>query len=197
MLDVWVGGWVSLSHFFSVGRWSHGKLCLGQRCCGVRSTLLVYSMGKDRLTQNCRDTRKLDRGLCLSRTIFFYFSLLLWGGWVVPSENQATLWLHLASWNLPNSQLSWESKMELSVAILGPKIFVKKFGAQNNFESKDFWSKNVMSKNVGPRKYALVLTKNNATSWLHLARWNLPDSQLSWESKMEPSVAILILLNTL
>ena len=31
---------------------------------------------------------------------------------------------------------------------------------------------------------------NNATSWLHLASWNLPDSQLSWESKMEPSVAI-------
>ena len=55
--------------------------------------------------------------------------------------------------------------MELSVAILGPQIFVKKFGAQNNFESKDF-----LSKNVGPRKYALVLTKNNATSWLYLAR---------------------------
>ena len=31
---------------------------------------------------------------------------------------------------------------------------------------------------------------NHATSWLHLASWNLPDSQLSWESKMEPSVAI-------
>ena len=28
--------------------------------------------------------------------------------------------------------------------------------------------------------------KNNTTSWLHLASWNLPDSQLSWESKMEP-----------
>ena len=40
------------------------------------------------------------------------------GGWVVPSENQATLWLHLASWNLPDSQLSWESKMEPSVAII-------------------------------------------------------------------------------
>ena len=31
--------------------------------------------------------------------------------------------------------------------------------------------------------------QNNATSWLHLASWNLPDSQLSWVSKMEPSVA--------
>ena len=25
-----------------------------------------------------------------------------------------------------------------------------------------------------------------ATSWLHLASWNLPDFQLRWESKMEP-----------
>ena len=37
------------------------------------------------------------------------------GGWSKP-ENNATLWLHLASWNLPDSQLSWESKMEPSVA---------------------------------------------------------------------------------
>ena len=36
------------------------------------------------------------------------------------------------------------------------------------------------------------ISGNNTTSWLHLARWNLPDSQLSWESKMEPSVAILL-----
>ena len=33
------------------------------------------------------------------------------GGWG-SVENNATLWLHLASWNLPDSQLSWESKME-------------------------------------------------------------------------------------
>ena len=32
--------------------------------------------------------------------------------------------------------------------------------------------------------------ENNTTSWLHLASWDLPDSQFSWESKMEPSVAI-------
>ena len=32
---------------------------------------------------------------------------------------------------------------------------------------------------------------NNATSWLHLTSGNLSDSQLSSESKMEPSVAIL------
>ena len=30
------------------------------------------------------------------------------GGWS-QSENNATLWLHLASWNLPDSQLSWDS----------------------------------------------------------------------------------------
>ena len=28
------------------------------------------------------------------------------GGWVVYQSNNATLWLHLASWNFPNSQLS-------------------------------------------------------------------------------------------
>ena len=27
-------------------------------------------------------------------------------GWVVYQSNNATLWLHLASWNLPDSQLS-------------------------------------------------------------------------------------------
>ena len=32
---------------------------------------------------------------------------------------------------------------------------------------------------------------NHTTSWLHLASWNLPDSQLSWESKVAPSMAIL------
>ena len=31
-----------------------------------------------------------------------------------------------------------------------------------------------------------VLTGNNATPWLHLASWSLTNSQLSWESKMEP-----------
>ena len=31
--------------------------------------------------------------------------------------------------------------------------------------------------------------ENNATFWLHLASWDLPDCQPSWESKMEPSVA--------
>ena len=30
---------------------------------------------------------------------------------------------------------------------------------------------------------------NHATLWLHLASWNLLDFQLSWKSKMEPSVA--------
>ena len=34
------------------------------------------------------------------------------------------------------------------------------------------------------------LIGNNTTSWLHLASWNLLHSQLSGESKMEPSVAI-------
>ena len=38
------------------------------------------------------------------------------GGWS-KLDHDATLWLHLASWNLPDSQFGWESKMEPSVAI--------------------------------------------------------------------------------
>ena len=34
-----------------------------------------------------------------------------------------------------------------------------------------------------------VMTKTYTTSWLHLASWNLLDSQLSLESEMESSVA--------
>ena len=35
----------------------------------------------------------------------------------------------------------------------------------------------------------LVLSENITTPWLHLASWNLPNYQINWESKMEPSVA--------
>ena len=45
---------------------------------------------------------------------------VIWYGWVGgrPLHNHATPWFHLASWNLLESQLSWKSKMEPSVAIL-------------------------------------------------------------------------------
>ena len=52
-----------------------------------------------------------------------YRSVLRVGGWVVYQDNNATPWLHLASWNLPDSQLSWESKMEPSVAITKKRYF--------------------------------------------------------------------------
>ena len=35
-------------------------------------------------------------------------------------------------------------------------------------------------------QFGSALSGKNTTSWLHLASWNLPDSQLSSESKMEP-----------
>ena len=44
-----------------------------------------------------------------------YKKSLAVGGWSKP-ENNATLWLHLSSWNFTDSQFSWESKMESSVA---------------------------------------------------------------------------------
>ena len=37
---------------------------------------------------------------------------------MVPLENQATLWFHLTSWNLLDSQLCRESKMEPSLATI-------------------------------------------------------------------------------
>ena len=42
---------------------------------------------------------------------------------------------------------------------------------------------------MGGRVGGWLLVYNKATSWLHLASWNLPDSQLRCESKMDPSVA--------
>ena len=42
-------------------------------------------------------------------------------GWFL-TENIATLWLHLASWDLLDFQLSRESKMEQSVAISNIQI---------------------------------------------------------------------------
>ena len=50
-------------------------------------------------------------------------------GWVVVlSGNITTLWLHLASWNLQDSQLGCESKMEPSVAIHMKKMPYKLYG---------------------------------------------------------------------
>ena len=49
------------------------------------------------------------------------------GGWFL-SGNISTLWLHLASWYLPDSQLSWESKMKLSLAI----YWLEKVGLELN-----------------------------------------------------------------
>ena len=46
------------------------------------------------------------------------------GGWIdggmggFLSGNNITLWLHLASWDFPNFQISLKSKMDLSVAIM-------------------------------------------------------------------------------
>ena len=39
-----------------------------------------------------------------------------------------------------------------------------------------------------PNWLAGSVSDYNTTSWLHLASWNLPDPQLSRESKMEMSV---------
>ena len=48
------------------------------------------------------------------------------GGWVVYQDNNATPWLHLASWNLPDSQPSWVSKMEPNVAKTKNKFYLPK-----------------------------------------------------------------------
>ena len=147
-------------------------------------------------------------------------SVLRVGGRVVFQDNNATRWLHLASLNLPDSQLSWESKMERSVAIKkmergtphkeiswtraggdtaqlnwltetpvtikkGDTVqWNRKFNLGEDTAHKR--SKNTSAAGVG----GFLYWENNATPWLHLASWNLQDSQPSWVSKMEPSVAI-------
>ena len=57
----------------------------------------------------------------------------LCGGWF--HENNATLWLHLASWDLPDSQLTWEYKMEPSVAICSGMPCL----ASSSFFALSFW----------------------------------------------------------
>ena len=53
----------------------------------------------------------------------FDLNLYIWvGGWVIPLRNNATLCLHLASWNLLNSQLSLESKIVLSMVLLPSSV---------------------------------------------------------------------------
>ena len=49
-------------------------------------------------------------------------------GRVVLSENITTLWLHLTSWNLPDSQLNWEFKMGPKCGNIAWVCSRKKFG---------------------------------------------------------------------
>ena len=46
--------------------------------------------------------------------------------------------------------------------------------------------------NFGELGWVVVLIGNITTPWVHLASWNLPDSQLSSVSKIELSVAVFI-----
>ena len=51
--------------------------------------------------------------------LLYPISIYSWNNWNTSSVNDysTTAWLHLTSWNLPDSKLSRESKMEPSVAI--------------------------------------------------------------------------------
>ena len=82
-----------------------------------------HIMGRDRLTLNTfncwgQTNSKLPRHPRL-RVEYIQQEKSIWsarlGGWFF---QEILLLLHLTSWNLPVSQLSWESKMEPSVAIL-------------------------------------------------------------------------------
>ena len=52
-------------------------------------------------------------------------------------------------------------------------------GTPHNIERKTELGGRVGSGRVGSGLAGSVLAGNNTTSWLHLASWNLPDSQLS------------------
>ena len=64
-------------------------------------------------------------------------------------------------------------------------VFVSLYGIQNLI----FLGYVEDEKKMGCGWVGGFMIENNATLWLHLASWNLPDFQLSWKSKMEPSVA--------
>ena len=91
-----------------------------------------------------------------------------------------------------------------SKQFMGPKYFESKrfrlkiiLGLENFWVNTDlslgkkrFWSKN-QDKWAPGGWLGGWFPENNGTLWLNIVNWNLPDSQLSWESKMEPSVAKL------
>ena len=104
-------------------------------------------------------------------------SKLRWrvGVWVVLTGNIATPWLHLASWNLQDFQLSWKSKMEPSVAI----VWFWKFHVQK------FWFWKILSKKI----LLLFFIFEMCLSYWVLGvvcviatLGSILDSQLSWES---------------
>ena len=67
MLGVWE--WVSQSHLFSVGQWSHGKLWLGQWCFGVRRHSISCTETLLAVMRKCPNRAPLDNiGKCY--TIF-------------------------------------------------------------------------------------------------------------------------------
>ena len=90
----------------------------------------------------------------------------LWGKiiWLqYPADNPALSWRQIFT----NNTYLWRDFCLTSILPTTPRQL------PHNIERKSLavggWSK----------------SGNNTTSWLHLASWNLPDSQLSWESKME------------
>ena len=109
----------------------------------------------------CWCGEQLEWGHCTTLKEKIYMVGWVGGGWVViPSGNNTTSWLHLASWNLPDSQLSWESKMEPSVA-----IFPKSIALVPNLTNTLFSSIFAFVHTIPPQKNRIFVLAKLCSSW--------------------------------
>ena len=91
-------------------------------------------------------------------------------------------------WSIPNNfinpeRYSWQlTPPQLQLVAWLTRVHLSPVPCQSTAEYQDPW---------WLTKYLVFTGFFKKCLWLHIANWILSDSQLSWESKMEPSVAII------
>ena len=93
--------------------------------------------------------------------------------WWFHAHNNATLWLHLASWDLPDSKLSFGPKKTLLPKNLCPsKFFDKEIG-----QIMIFWgSKKILFQKTGPKvkeKFHQENVTRTIIPWTNVTRNNI------------------------
>ena len=110
------------------------------------------------------------------------------------SKMEPSVAISITRWNLPDSHLCLKSKTEPCVANApnyiggGHRTYSVDVGNNWSGDTAQHLKKELklLISNWWGGVAGWSQLHNIATSWLHLASWNLPDSQHSWESKMEP-----------